>query len=156
MATTHIGLTPQFPLLPITSTYTLPLTIYYISLSTRVCMQRLKSNTIMGDRRHTTSTPEDLLQDPLHTAIRAQSNFLETVPLALIIAAAAELNGASKRALTWALGVLTFLRIVHVEVGLLTPGTRGLGRFAGYWGSVVWMAGVSGWAVWEANGYWRW
>jgi uncharacterized membrane protein YecN with MAPEG domain len=102
----------------------------------------------MGDR---SNNCEDLVSDPLHTAIRAQTNFLETVPIALVLAAAAELNGASKKHLNWSLGTLLALRVVHCDLGLLRSGTRGFGRLVGYWGSLLWMFGVASWAAWLSN-----
>lgn len=86
----------------------------------------------MGDRSHGS---QNVLTDPLHTAIRAQANFLEYVPLALILAGAAELNGADKGKLNIALGALLAVRIAHVEVGLLWKKTpaAGYGRHLGFW-----------------------
>jgi uncharacterized membrane protein YecN with MAPEG domain len=149
----NLGISPQFPLLPVTGTWCLPITLYYISLSGRVVWQRKQTWTVMGDR---SNNAEDLLSDPLHTAIRAQSNFLETIPIALILAAAAELNGASKKHLSWSLATLLTLRVVHCDLGLLRPGTRGFGRLLGYWGSLFWMAGVGSWGAWlSKEQYWK-
>lgn len=145
----HLGLPGPLPLLPITGTWCLPITLYYISLSGRVVWQRKQTWTVMGDR---SNKSEDLLSDPLHTAIRAQTNFLETVPIALVLAAVAEANGASRKQLNWALGALLALRIVHCDLGLLRPGTRGFGRLVGYWGSLFWMAGVASWSAWLSQG----
>jgi len=105
----------------------------------------------MGSRNPTST---DLVADPLHTAIRAQANFLECVPIALTLTTIAELNGANKRTLTWAMGLLFVFRVAHVELGLLVEGRRGLGRHVGYWGSLGWMAGLSWWAVWLSREYW--
>jgi uncharacterized membrane protein YecN with MAPEG domain len=84
----------------------------------------------MGDR---TPGSKDVVSDPLHTAIRAQANFLEYVPLALTLAVIAELNGADRRVLDWCLGSLLACRVAHVEFGLLWKGTGGWGRHLGYW-----------------------
>src|ERR1700761_9817182 len=97
------GLAPAFPLLPVTATWCLPITLYYISLSGRVAWQRKQSWTIMGDRR---PDSKDLVSDPLYTAVRCQMNFLEYVPMAMTLASVAGLIGASKKYLNWA---LTFL-----------------------------------------------
>ncbi|KAJ9657530.1 hypothetical protein H2201_008131, partial [Coniosporium apollinis] len=56
----------------------------------------------MGDRLPN-SDNNNLVSDPLHTAIRAHANFLENVPLAMILAVIAELNGMPRRTLHWAL-----------------------------------------------------
>ncbi|QDS67811.1 hypothetical protein FKW77_007091 [Venturia effusa] len=135
------------PLLPITAKWALPLTIYYLSLALRVGKQRFATKTWMGDRSHGC---QNVLTDPLHTAIRAQANFLEYVPLALILAGAAELNGADKSTLDLALGALLAVRIAHVEVGLLwkKPPTGGYGRLVGFWGTSTFLVGVAGWGFW--------
>jgi len=140
-----LGLPPPLPLLPVTSTWALPITLYYLSLSIRVAYQRKESQVIMSDRL---PDSKDLRFDPLHTAIRAQANFLEYVPLALTLAAVAEVNGAEKERLSWALGFLLAIRIAHVELGLLWKGTQGWGRHLGYWGSLAWLAGAAGWGAW--------
>ncbi|KAK0742763.1 membrane-associated, eicosanoid/glutathione metabolism protein [Schizothecium vesticola] len=91
---------------------------------------------------------------PLTIATRSHANFVEHVPLALVLAAAAELNGGSKRALTTALGVLLAARVLHVEFGLRSPGATGMGRAVGWWGTMGamgWLAGYGGWLV---RGYW--
>jgi uncharacterized membrane protein YecN with MAPEG domain len=121
---------PELPLLPVTSKWALPITIYYMTLSFRVGLQRMKTWTVMGDR---TPGSADVLSDPLYTAIRAQANFLEYVPLSLTLAVIAELNGASGRVLDWCLGGLLACRVLHVELGLWWKGTQGYGRHVGYW-----------------------
>jgi uncharacterized membrane protein YecN with MAPEG domain len=52
--------------------------------------------------------------DPLYVAIRAHANYVETVPMGLLLALVAELNGANRKCLAWALGVLWGLRVMHV------------------------------------------
>jgi uncharacterized membrane protein YecN with MAPEG domain len=84
----------------------------------------------MGNR---TPGSVDVLSDPLHTAIRAQANFLEYVPLSLTLAVIAELNGASGWVLDCALGGLLACRVLHVELGLWWKGTQGYGRHVGHW-----------------------
>ncbi|KAF2167542.1 hypothetical protein M409DRAFT_54139 [Zasmidium cellare ATCC 36951] len=54
-----------------------------------------------------TSSPSD----PLLAAVRAQTNFVENVPLALILAGIVEVNGGSKRLLTWTLGGLLLITL---------------------------------------------
>lgn len=53
-------------------------------------------------------------QDPLYVAIRAHGNFLETAPIGLMLALCAELNGASRRYVGYALAVLLGLRVANV------------------------------------------
>lgn len=73
----------------------------------------------------------------LQLETRAQSNFLENVPLAFIFAAVAELNGADRKVLNYLMAGLLVLRIGHVELGLKGKGTLGLGRPIGYYGTQV-------------------
>lgn len=101
----------------------------------------------MGDR---SPGCQNVLTDPLHTAIRAQANFTEYVPLALILASITELNGANKSVLNGALGMPLACRIAHVEVGLLWKGTGGYGRHFGFW-FVVFSFCVSLWRCEVAN-----
>lgn len=66
-----------------------------------------------------------------------QANFLENVPLAFIFAAVAELNGADRKLLNYAMAALLALRISHAELGLRGKGAIGLGRPVGYYGTQV-------------------
>ena len=85
----------------------------------------------MGDN----TSADKNLEDPLYVASRAQKNFNENIPLALIIAALAELNGANRydfltlrtksssdcvtcsKYVNYFLGALLAFRISHVEFG---------------------------------------
>ncbi|KAK4982847.1 hypothetical protein LTR50_007556 [Elasticomyces elasticus] len=98
---------------------------------------------------------DNLVSDPLHTAIRAHGNFLENVPLAMILAVIAELNGASRRHLHWTLAGFFAVRVIHVELGLMRQRTQGLGRFVGYWGTNAWFIGMVSWIGYCVKGYWR-
>ena len=70
--------------------------------------------------------------DPLTVATRAHANFVEGVPLALVIAGVAELNGAKKAYLGLSLLILLIGRVMHVEVGLLRHArAAGIGRVVG-------------------------
>lgn len=90
----------------------------------------------------------------LQVATRAHANFAENVPLAFILAAAAELNGASRKVLTGALGVLFALRVVHAELGLIRPGSMSAGRPVGYFGTNGVLAGLAGYGAYLVKGYW--
>ena len=56
--------------------------------------------------------------DPLELAVRMHANFLENVPLAVIFAAAVELNGGNRPTLAVVLGGLVVARVAHA-CGLL-------------------------------------
>ncbi|MCJ1255318.1 hypothetical protein MMC24_003134 [Lignoscripta atroalba] len=154
-------------------TWTLPYAAYLLLLSNRVAYQRLKHEKYLGDRLpkpsssssssspDTTTTTTDNEQqqsspppDALHLATRAHGNFLENVPLAFILAAVAELNGANRKYLHYAMALLLVLRIAHVEVGLKREGTVGVGRPVAFYGGQVWVAALAGYGSYLVKGYW--
>jgi len=92
--------------------------------------------------------------DPLLLDSRAHANFLETVPLAFALATIAELNGANRKILNYAMATLFVLRIAHVELGLKRKGTIGPGRPAGFFGTQGLLLGLAGWSAWLIKGYW--
>ena len=83
----------------------------------------------MGDRYQDAedSTSNDN-PDGLFLDSRAHDNFVENVPLCFTLLAVAELNGANRKALSYAMAVLFVLRIAHVELGLKGKNTVGWGR----------------------------
>ena len=66
----------------------------------------------------------------------------------------AELNGADRKILNYALAALLLLRIGHVELGLKGPKTLGVGRPIGYYGTQGIVVGLAGWGSWLVKGYW--
>lgn len=163
----HIPIKLTFPASAITGTWTLPFAAYFLLLTNRIVYHRLTTKTYIGDRLSPPSpspsspstslppspTSSDQL-DPLYLATRAQSNFLETVPLAFIFALVAELNGANRKVLNWVLAALLVFRVGHVEVGLRGRGALGWGRPVGYYGSQAVVLGLGGWAGGLVRGYW--
>lgn len=163
----------------VTGSFAAPFTAYFALLSARVVYQRVHEKVFIGEDSSSSSAKHPVLGGPVETksskksttgtrdntehhqdyspltiATRSHANFVEHVPLALVLAAAAELNGGSKRALTTALGVLLAARVLHVEFGLRSPGATGMGRAVGWWGTMGamgWLAGYGGWLV---RGYW--
>ncbi|KAI6086249.1 membrane-associated, eicosanoid/glutathione metabolism protein [Hypoxylon rubiginosum] len=85
---------------------------------------------------------------PLQLATRAHQNFAENVPLALVLAAVAELNGAEPGRLATGLAVLFGLRVLHAEFGLNRPDALGIGRPVGYYGTMAWVGWLAGWSAW--------
>ncbi|KAK5166108.1 uncharacterized protein LTR77_008369 [Saxophila tyrrhenica] len=136
-------------LLPITSTFALPLSIYHIFLQVRVSFKRIASRTSLEASSKPQSEKND---DPLLAAFRAQSNFTENVPLALILAGAVELNGGSKTVLTAALSALVVFRIAHAEYGLMAKGYGGKGRPIGFFGTAGVIVGLAAYGAWLARG----
>ncbi|KAI0386100.1 membrane-associated, eicosanoid/glutathione metabolism protein [Hypomontagnella monticulosa] len=147
---TAIGLsTPVLaPLLPITGTFALPFSAYFTFLSSRVVYYRLKDKHYVGDN----SSKDNDLSNPLYLAGRCHQNFIENVPLALILAAFAELNGGNRKTLTAALSALLTFRILHVELGLITG--MGIGRPIGYYGSMGTIVSLGFYAAYLVKGYW--
>ena len=152
---THIFLPTALDLhpmpLPVTSTFALPLSVYYLFLQIRVALQRIASQKSLEHSSKPSSTKND---DPLLAAFRAQGNFIENVPLALILAGAVELNGGSKLALTGALSALFVFRVAHAEFGLMAKGYGGKGRPVGFFGTALVIFGLAGYGAWLARGYW--
>jgi len=148
----HIPIKLTFPASAITGTWTLPFAAYFLLLTNRIVYHRLTTKTYLGDRLSPPSPSSSL--DPLYLATRAQSNFLETVPLAFIFALVAELNGANRKVLNWVLAALLVFRVGHVEVGLRGRGALGWGRPVGYYGSQAVVVGLGAWAGGLVRGYW--
>lgn len=81
-------------------------------------MGKTKIGSSKGKRVNAGSeNPDD--PDPLFLATRCFKNYLETVPMAMIISLLAELNGGSRRVLNYALGALFLAKVAHMYVLLL-------------------------------------
>lgn len=93
--------------LPITGLFAALMTLLYIVLAIRIIRLRWREQVGIG-------TGESL---PLKAAVRVHGNFTEYVPLALILMALMESNGASS-GLLYALGGLLFVARVCHAVGL--------------------------------------
>lgn len=132
-------------LLPITATFAAPLSLYYIVLSARVVGERLRSKTYTGEGEHGTQ---------IKAITRSQINFAENVPLALMLAAFAELNGANRRVLAGALGALTVFRVLHADFGLLGPDHMGFGRAPGFFGTIGVLGMLGTYGAYLVKGYW--
>lgn len=106
--------------LPITATYASLLALLFLVLCARVVLLRRTYKVGMGDGGKT----------PLACAIRAQANFVEYVPLALILLAMLELNGAWPVVVNALGSLLVVARALHGWGLSGSPGTS-LGRFVG-------------------------
>ena len=85
---------------------------------------------------------------------RAHANFIENIPLAFTLTAIAELNGANRKVLNYALATLFALRIIHVELGMKGKNTLGPGRPIGFWGTQGFLAGMAAYSTYLVKGYW--
>lgn len=132
---------------PVTATFALPLSLYYVFLQIRVTMKRISTRTSLA----TSSQAPD---DPLLAAFRTQANFAENVPLALILAGMVELNGGNKTVLASMLAVFVAGRIMHGEMGLMVKGAGGIGRPIGFFSTLVTHVGLAVYGCWLARSWW--
>ncbi|KAL8995936.1 MAG: hypothetical protein Q9169_004437 [Polycauliona sp. 2 TL-2023] len=152
-----IGLGVPVPkMLPVTGIWTVPFTAYLLLLSNRVVYQRVKNKQWIGDKLNSTKggTGDAENPDPLFLENRCHLNFLENVPLAFVMAAIAELNGADRSVLSYAMAALFALRVGHVEIGLRGKGTMASGRPLGLFGTQGFMAGMAVYTAYLVKGYW--
>lgn len=135
---------------------------YFVLLNLRVSLVRQSANTYIGDEVRTNAaggskakpdtTTSDLDQSKtLVIASRSHGNFVENVPFALLVASIAEANGANPRTLVGAHALLLFFRVAHVEYGIRAKNSLGWGRPVGYFGTLIWVAGMSAYAAWLAG-----
>lgn len=135
-------------LLPITGTFALPLSLYYIFLQLRVSVTRLNVDKTIEPK--SSDGPDDYLL----AASRSQMNFAENVPLALAVAGIVELNGGSRKVLSAALSTLCVARVLHAEFGLMAKGYIGTGRRIGHIATQAVIGGLAGYATYLVKGYW--
>lgn len=79
-------------------------------------------------------------------AMRRHGNFVEHVPIALIVIALLEMNGVMAMAIHGLGGVLVFSRVAHA-IGLQAGKDATPGRVVGALGTLLVTAVASGWAV---------
>lgn len=92
-------------MLPVTTIFASILTIIFVRLSFAVIALRRKNKVGLGSGGH----------DDLERAIRAQGNFSEYVPFALILLACLELNGAPWWLVALPGTTMTIGRIIHAQ-----------------------------------------
>jgi uncharacterized membrane protein YecN with MAPEG domain len=110
--------TPMGP--AITGLYAVPLTLIMIALSTHVTMLRAKTRVALGDG----GNPDLALR------MRRHGNFVENVPIVLLLMVMAELLGAGSLWLHAAGAILLAGRIIHA-VGLSGTNSASAGRIIG-------------------------
>ena len=86
-----------------TAFYAAMLGIFLVLISARVSLLRSKLKVMFGDGGHV-----DLMR-----AVRAQANFVEYVPLALLLIAFVEWGGLASWAVHTLVGVLLASRVIH-------------------------------------------
>lgn len=136
MTANTAGLGPITKLLPVTGTFSAPLVGLTSLLAFNVIKTRVDLNTWQGDSTidgdgKKVKQPDGHEYDPLLIATRIHANATENIPITLILAALAELNGADRKKLTSVLALFSVLRVLHV-VGLAkaTQLPRALGEYS--------------------------
>lgn len=108
------------PALPITSLYAGVLGLVLLWLSIQVVRARVSNEVSLGDGGHS----------ELRVAMRGQANFVEYVPMALILLGLAEANGSSPP-LLHALGTLLVVARIAHPLGLADAFEMVPARFIG-------------------------
>lgn len=130
-------------------------------LSLATVRARLAHNVFLGDSKSSgtpfpgqaKSSSSDHEVDPMYLAHRIHLNYLESVPMALSLAAIVELNGGNRRTLISVLSVMLAARVSHV-VGLSRAPESSLFRSVGYFASLGSLTYLAGWAGYLVRGYW--
>lgn len=107
-------------LVPITAIYVALLALVGVALQQLVGRERLRSGISLGAGA----------DEALAVAMRRQANFVEQVPIALVLLLALELNGASPAWLHGLGATLLFARIIH-PFGLEMANAQRLPRLVG-------------------------
>ena len=124
---------------PITALYAGILTLFAFYLSARAGSFRGKSGVsiLYGEP----------VNQELAERVRAHQNFLEYVPLVLILMGTVELNGGSPTYLYATGALLVLARIAHA-VGLKHDNMAHKGRFIGAAGTALISVATAGYAIW--------
>ncbi|KAK3720626.1 hypothetical protein LTR37_003675 [Vermiconidia calcicola] len=158
-ATTNTLGLPFGKMLPVTGSFAIPLVVTASLLSLNVVKTRIDNNTFQGEKSISkdgkeaagVKQPDGNTYDPLLIATRVHGNMMENMPITLVLAALAELNGADRKKLTTILAAFSVIRIAHV-VGLTRANQ--LARAAGYFGTQFVQLGLVGWLGLLTKGYW--
>ena len=124
-------------LLSITPIYVALLSLFFIVITMRVGLYRVSSKVLIGDG----GDPEMLRR------VRGQGNFVETVPLAVIMFILMELSGASDTWLHALCATLLLGRILHY-IGLTEIGP-GVARSIGMIATIGTYLATSGWLLYH-------
>ena len=127
--------------MPITLMYASIFALFALVLSFRAGSFRGKSgiSVLFGD-------PSNM---ELAERVRAHQNFLEYVPMIVIVMGAIELNGGSNMFLFWVGDLLFLARIAHA-VGLKHDNMAHKGRLIGAAGTALITVAVVGYGLWMA------
>lgn len=145
--------------LPVTGTFAVPLVVLGSLLSINAAMTRVQTNTWQGEKTITKDgkepagvpSPDGNKYDRLLIASRVHANLMENLPITLLIAGLAELNGADKKKLTSVLVAFTIMRVSHV-FGLFKGNQPA--RAVGFFGTNFVQLGLVSWLGALTKGYW--
>lgn len=126
-------------LVPVTAGYAGLLALVGLVLMQLVGRERLRTGVSLGDGGAAALT----------VAMRRQANFVESVPLALVLLALVELNGAPPLWLHALGATLLIARIVH-PFGLETATSQRMPRFLGAVATVLVVFAAAVTALWQA------
>ena len=129
-------MTSTLPLpLPVTLITACIMTWFYLVLSARVSRGRMRYRVSLGDGGN-----QDLL-----ARMRAHANFIEYVPLLLILIGVLEISSADPVALAAGGGLLVVFRLMHV-IGIPRPAPN-IFRFVGASGTYLLLLAASIWGL---------
>ncbi len=107
--------------LPVTLAASVILVAVFLVLSIRVTLFRVKTGISLGGLGTAEyRAGQEKNASPLYTAIRAQANFCEYVPLSIFILALLEYEGAAQPVVFGMAGALVVGRIIH-PIGMSRP-----------------------------------
>ncbi|CAM0134749.1 hypothetical protein VKS41_000696 [Umbelopsis sp. WA50703] len=126
---------------------------YSVYLTYRVIKARIDAKVIVGDgvieelktQKGGSDDVDPIKYKELRTAMRCQSNFVENVPLALILIAVLESNRVNTKAVHGLLGTLFLARVLHSDFGMFwNSKALGSGRPLGFMvtNGVILVAGI--------------
>lgn len=127
--------------IPVTLLFSAIFTLFALALSAHVGPYRGKAGVsiLYGEPRNM----------ELAVRVRRHQNFLEYVPMILILMAAIELNGGSSTFL-YAIGILLFVARVAHAMGLKQDDMSHIGRLIGAGGTALITLVAAGYALWIA------
>ncbi|KAK5172991.1 uncharacterized protein LTR77_003113 [Saxophila tyrrhenica] len=145
--------------LPVTGTFSIPLVVLSSLLSLNAAKTRVDCNTWQGDQAITkdgskpagVKSPDGNTYDPLLIATRVHANMMENLPITLLLAGLAELNGADRKKLSVVLAAFSVMRISHI-VGLFKGSQPA--RALGFFGTNIVQLGLVSWLGVLTKGYW--
>ncbi len=125
---------------PVSFLYAGLLGLLLIALSTQVVLARRRYRVRLG-----TGTDEGMQQ-----AVRVQGNFVEYVPLAVLLLVCAEISGLPVKAVHAAGLLLLASRVIHAWGLSQSPGST-FGRFYGTAGTWLAIVGLSLWLLYATT-----